>query len=87
MAANEKKTIAELQKQLNQIQASTNLNDKEKESAAKRIAQAIKEQRVETELLLKSTKDYEDTLKSINSSYGKNNKLAKEASKIIEHTK
>ena len=76
MAANEKKTIAELQKQLNQIQASTNLNDKEKESAAKRIAQAIKEQRVETELLLKSTKDYEDTLKSINSSYGKNNKLA-----------
>ena len=62
MAANEKKTIAELQKQLNQIQSSTNLNDKEKESAAKRIAQAIKEQRVETELLLKSTKDYEDTL-------------------------
>ena len=57
MAANEKKTIAELQKQLNQIQASTNLNDKEKESAAKRIAQAIKEQRVETELLLKSTQD------------------------------
>ena len=85
MAANEKKTIAELQKQLNQIQASTNLNDKEKESAAKRIAQAIKEQRVETELLLKSTKEYDDILHSIGSSYGKNNKLFKESEKILSN--
>lgn len=85
MAANEKKTIAELQKQLNQIQASTNLNDKEKESAAKRIAQAIKEQRVETELLLKSTKEYDDILHSIGSSYGKNNKLFLQSEKILSN--
>lgn len=87
MAANDKKTIAELQRQLNQIQASTNLNDKEKESAAKRIAQAIKEQRIETELLVKSSKDYDDVLGSIGSSYGKNNKLFKESEKILSHAK
>ena len=87
MAANDKKTIAELQKQLNQIQASTNLNDKEKESAAKRIAQAIKEQRIETELLVKSSKDFDDVLSSIGSSYGKNNKLFKESDKILSHAR